>query len=139
MLVKLDSFFQLFPITVFIKARLFYSFGIWPCHMTIVLPHCRNSDMPEFLFMGRFDRKPNPNPNTASLQKPVKMFISIREMRRLGLACCMASLHSEEKVPLLLKELLNAFVPGFFTEVYPTFRDQVVLRDVIVHARDPAV
>lgn len=67
------------------------------------------------------------------------MFISIREMLRLCLSCCVASLHPEEKVPLLLQKLLNAFVPGSFSKVDPALWDHVVLGDVIVYADDPVV
>lgn len=51
----------------------------------------------------------------------------------------MASLHPEEKVPLLLQKLLNAFVPGSLSEVYPALWDQIVLGDVVVHADDPVI
>lgn len=51
----------------------------------------------------------------------------------------MASLHPEEKVPLLLQKLLNALVPGSFSEVDPALWDQIVLGDVVVHADDPVI
>ena len=51
----------------------------------------------------------------------------------------MASLHSEEKVPLLLQKLLNAFVLGSLSEVDPALWDQIVLGDVVVYADDPVV
>lgn len=68
-----------------------------------------------------------------------KMFISIREMRRLGPSCSVASLHPEEKVSFLLQKLLNTFVPGSLSEVDPPLWDQIVLGDVIVHADDPVI
>lgn len=60
-------------------------------------------------------------------------------MKRLGLSCCVASLHPEEKVPLLLQKLLNAFVLGPLSEVDPSLWDEIVLGDVVVHADDPVV
>lgn len=54
-------------------------------------------------------------------------------MRRLGLSCCVASLHPEEKVTLFLQKLLNALVLGSLAEVDPTLWDQIVLGDVVVH------
>lgn len=105
-------------------------------------PDCHDSDMAESVFVERPDRKHHGSSEgfKQGFQKSVKKtFISIREMRRLGLSCCVASLHPKEKVPLLLQKLLNAFVPGFLSEVDPPLWDQIVLGDVVVYADDPVV
>ena len=44
----------------------------------------------------------------------------------------MASLHPQEKVPLLFQKLLNAFVPGSLSKVDPAFRYLIVLGNVTV-------
>lgn len=51
----------------------------------------------------------------------------------------MASFHPEEKVSFLFQKLLNAFVPGSFSEVDPSLWDQVVLGDVVVRSEDSVV
>lgn len=60
-------------------------------------------------------------------------------MRRLDLSYSVTSLHPEEKVPLLLQKLLNAFVLGSLSEINPTPWDQIVLGDIVVYADDPVV